>query len=123
MPTVIRQPNQQHREKIPMLQAPFNAAVARSVNKKEMYANPKALKAVRSEWDRLRSKRCWSEDLVREWKHVAAEARDSGTTVHVGRLCCMCVEKGSELLPEDVGREVKGRGVCVGNNFKGQNGE
>ncbi len=53
MPTATRRP-QPHREKIPTLQAPFNAAVARPVAKKEMYANPKALKAVRSEWDRFR---------------------------------------------------------------------
>ena len=100
MPTATRKP-QPHREKIRTLQAPFNAAVARPVAKKEMYANPKALKAVRSEWDRLRLKKCWSEDLVREWKHVAAEARDSETTVHVGRLCCICVETGSKLKPDD----------------------
>ncbi len=87
MPTVIRQP-QPHREHIPTIRAPFNAAVARSVNKKEMYSNPKALAAVRQEWDRLRAKRCWSEDMksVREWKDVAYEARTKGTTVHVGRL-------------------------------------
>ena len=48
MPTATCRP-QPHREKIPTLQAPFNVAVARPVAKKEMYANPEALKAVRSE--------------------------------------------------------------------------
>ena len=48
MPTATRRP-QPHREKNPTLQALFNAAVARPVAKKEMYANPKALKAVGSE--------------------------------------------------------------------------
>ena len=100
MPTIVRPP-QHHREKIPILQAPFIAAVARAESKKEMYSNPKAQAAVRIEWDRLREKRCWSEkkEHVREWRDVAAEARRDGTTVHVGRLCCLCVEKGSELKP------------------------
>ena len=68
MPVTIR-PAQEHREQIPLVRAPFNVAVARSVSKKEMYSNPLALKAVREEWDRLRSKKCWSEDpgSVREW--------------------------------------------------------
>ncbi len=84
MPTTIR-PSQEHREQIPLVRAPFNVAVARSVNKKEMYSDPLALKAVREEWGRLRKKKCWSEDpgSVREWKHVAAEARNSETTVHI----------------------------------------
>mgnify|MGYP002176408590 FL=1 len=88
-----------------------------------MYSNPKAQAAVRLEWDRLRQKRCWSEDKehVREWKDVAAEARRNGTTVHVGRLCCLCVEKGSELKADDPRRKFKGRVVFLGNNVKDQN--
>ncbi len=122
MPVIVR-PAQEHRDKIPIVQAPFNVAVARSVGKKEMYSNPLALKAVREEWDRLRKKQCWSEDAksVREWKHVAAEARNSETTVHIGRLCCICVEKGSELKADDKRRKFKGRVVFLGNNVKDQN--
>jgi hypothetical protein len=122
MPTVMRQP-QPHRDHIPTIRAPFNAAVARSVKKKEMYSNPKAQEAVRQEWDRLRAKRCWSEgkDAVREWKDVAHEARTTNTTVHVGRLCCICVEKGSELKEDDPKRKFKGRVVFLGNNVKDQN--
>ena len=39
MPTTIR-PSQEHREQIPLVRAPFNAAVARSVGKQEMYSCP-----------------------------------------------------------------------------------
>ncbi len=60
MPRTIRPP-QTHREHIPTLQAPFNVAVARSVNKQEMYSNHKARAAVRQEWDRRSAKRCWAE--------------------------------------------------------------
>ena len=57
---------------------------------------------------------------VREWKSIAAEARQNEETVHVGRLFCICVEKGSELNPNDPRRKFKGRVVFQGNHVRDQ---
>ena len=46
---------------------------------------------------------------------VSAEARRTGAKAHVGRICEICVEKGSELPYGDPGRKFKGRVVFQGN--------
>ena len=43
----------------------------------------------------------WDEGNVREADSVRAEARQNGKTVHVGRTCELCREKGSELEDGD----------------------
>ena len=63
----ISQDPQEHRPKIDAGVFPFNAAVARTVPKKEVQSNPEALKAVITEWDQLRKAGCWDESDVREW--------------------------------------------------------
>ena len=123
MPVLARKPGHAgHRDKIPTIQAPFNACVARPVNRKEVASNPAARKACKSEWDRLRARGAWFEDRksVREWKSIAAEARQNEETVHVGRLFCICVEKGSEFKPDDPRRKFKGRVVFQGNHVRDQ---
>ena len=47
--------------------------MAHSIGPKEVYSNPKARQSVLIEWDRLRSKKVWLEDLknVREYADVA----------------------------------------------------
>ena len=47
----ISQDPQEHRPKIDAGVFPCNAAVARTVPKKEVQSNPEALKAVITEWD------------------------------------------------------------------------
>jgi hypothetical protein len=58
---------------------------------------------------------------VRKWSDVAAEARRDGKEVHMGMLYEICVEKGSELAPDQ--RKYKGRVVFLGNQVKNQNWE
>ena len=88
-----------------------------------MMSTPDALAACKKEWSRLRDKRAWSEkkEDVREWARIAAEARRNNTTVHLGRLFCICTEQGSELAKGDPNRKFKGRVVVQGNNFRDQN--
>ena len=107
MPTIAKNPK--HRAHNPPFKAPYNAAVARTVGRKEMLSTPEALEACRKEWDRLRSKKTWSEDKanVREWHAVASEARASGATVHLGRLFVICTQKGAELPDGDKNKKFK----------------
>ena len=58
---------------------------------------------------------------MREWSTIAAEARRVGNTIHLGRLFCICTEKGSELPKGDPNRKFKGRVVFHGNNIRDQN--
>ena len=100
---------------------PFNACVARAVNKTEMAANPKAKAAMQAEWDALRSRKLWDESIVREWDDVAAEARANGVDANLGYLFGICVEKNSEQPVDHPSRKFKGRGVFQGNRVVDQN--
>ncbi len=44
-------------------------------------------------WERV----IWDHKGWRAWNEVAAEARQTGKKIHVGRLFSICIEKGSEL--------------------------
>ena len=107
----------------PSFAAPFNSAVARTVGRKEAQSTPEAEAACKKEWQRLRDKRAWleNEESVREWSTIAAEARRAGNTIHLGRLFCICTEKGSELPTGDPNRKFKGRVAFQGNNIPDQN--
>ena len=58
---------------------------------------------------------------MREWKDVAAEAKRKNIKAHVGRIFDLCVEKGSELPPDHLGRKFKGRVVFQGNQVMDEN--
>ncbi len=60
-----------HREKLPT-ELPMSgwAAVARSVNRKEVATTPEAQAAMKKEWDALRALRTWEENKVREWQEI-----------------------------------------------------
>ena len=60
-----------HRDKITNEDQFFNAAIARTVPKKELYSASEAQAAVTAEWDKLRKSGCWDESKVREWDAVA----------------------------------------------------
>ena len=62
----------------------------------------------------------WDEASAREASDVRAQARQDGKTVHVGRICELCHEKGSELAGGDPEKKVKGRAVLLGDNVKDQ---
>mgnify|MGYP003892569001 FL=1 len=120
MPTILTK--KKHRAHIPERRDfPFNALVARKVSKKEIENEPKAQKAVKQEWDRLRSKNCWDEDEVYEWSEVANWAKSRGEEHHFGHLFCITVEKNSELPQDNPNRKYKGRVVFQGNQVKDQN--
>ena len=104
-----------HRVKIPTLDYPLPVAVARPVNKTEIRQNPKADAALVKEWNALRKAKVWDESKVREWSDVAREARITGVKAHVGRIFEICVEKNSELAPDNPARKFKGRVVFQGN--------
>ena len=52
--------------KLPEIPFPFNVAVARTVNKRELADNENARAAVQVEWDKLRRTKCWDENGARE---------------------------------------------------------
>ena len=99
---------------------PFPCMVARTVKKDEMRANPVAMKAMMTEYNKLDGL-AWETDKVREWKDVKAEADKRGVEVHVAMVFGICVEKGSELQPGDPNRKFKGRFVLQGNEIRTQN--
>ena len=64
-----------------------NACVARPVGRKELLQSKGAQASMKAEWDRLRSKVFWDENIVREWYDVAKEAQDAGVEVNFGYIC------------------------------------
>ena len=112
----------EHRDHHRILGA-IEACVARLVFKKERLESAGARASLEKEWSRLRKIDTCTEQGVREWSGVAAEARKSGTKVHVGRILDICVEKGSELQIGDPARKYKGRVVFLGNQVKDENWE
>ena len=79
----------------------FYACVARPVPHAEFVANPKAIEAAELEWGSLRAlgkMGCWDELRPRDKAEVMSEARESGRTVHFGKLMELCVEKNSDIL-------------------------
>jgi hypothetical protein len=82
-----------HRPHVNERELPFSAAVARPVSKAEIRSTLAAQEALLKEWTKLRQAGCWDEAKVREWSEVAANARSNNTTVHVGMIFEICVEK------------------------------
>ena len=79
----------------------FHTCVAWPVSHAEFAANPKAIEAAEVEWGRLGAvgkTGCWDELHPRDKAVVMSEARESGKTVHSGKLMEICVEKNSDIL-------------------------
>ena len=112
-----------HRSIIPAARFVHSACVARPVNKIELESNEDARKARDAEWTRLWDKGVWDASSVREWSDVARDARERGEEIHLGRLFCFCVEKGSELPPGDPRKVFKYRVVFQGNGVVNQSWE
>ena len=77
------------------MQAGLFALIARSVGRKEMLTHPDAIIAMKKEWDRLRDRQVWREDLVEEWSDV--KKRFGTQPVHVGDILETCTQKFDEL--------------------------
>ena len=103
MCTIVEEPKHRQKDEAPF----FPACVARPVSKAELFAEPAAVKALKTEWGRLWDKKVWDHDGVREWSDVAREAASQGKEIHMGRLFGLCVEKGSELPKGDKRRKYK----------------
>ena len=110
-----------HRRKLGQRSQPFNACVARPVNKTEIASAPAAQQAMKVEWDRLRAKHVWDETIVREWDDVANEARQASVEANLGYLFGLCTEKNSEQPLGHPSRKYKGRVVLQGNRVVSQN--
>ena len=96
------------------------AMVARPVTKAERAVNPKARASLDKEWKKLEDQEVWIVEKMKPWAQVQEEARGSGTTMHVGRIFDICVEKNHELPEDDPLRKYKGRVVFEGRNVKDQ---
>ena len=111
-----------HRKRIKKYGQPlYPCLVAKQFTKAEIKANPKAVDAMRLEYNKLENKKVWLEETVREWSRVAREAKRNGTKVHVGMVFGICVIKGSELPEGHAHRKYKGRYVFQGNQVRGEN--
>ena len=107
MPVVPRHPGfrPKHRDRIPCVELPFSACVARPVRKDEIQRTEAARAAMDREYNALRFKKhpalsvpgCWDESAVQERDAVKARARREGRTVHFGTVFGICVEKGASL--------------------------
>ena len=106
----------EHRDHHPILGA-IEACIARPGSKKERLESAGARASLGKEWSGLRKIDTWNGKGVREWFDVAAEARRTGTKVHVGHIFDICFEKGSELPLRDPARKYKGRVVFQGNQI------
>ncbi len=110
-----------HRKKGTPRRFPFNALVARPVNKKEIERTPKAQEAMNNEWKRLIDKHVWDMSVVRDMSDVASEAKNKNKEIQFGWLFGICVEKNSELPTNNPARKFKGRVVFQGNRVVNQN--
>ncbi len=59
----------------------------------------------------------WGEGSVMETDHARAKARQNGDTIHFGRICELCHEKGSD---GDPGNKRKGRLLLLGDHVRDQ---
>ena len=51
----------------------------------EARTNPKAIEAIKLEFDKLRSRGVWDETRMTEWENVRRDAISKNIKVHVGR--------------------------------------
>ena len=96
-----------HRQKLLPTFAP-HALTVRPLNKKQVHADPAATASINKEWKRLRDRKAWEENTVREWSDVAADARRTNEEVHMGMLFGFVVEKIPISLYGDPRRKFKG---------------
>ena len=86
-----------------------------------MNANPKALKAKNTEWNKLWDQKVWDSNMYKHFHAVRYEAQKNGVEIHLGKLFGICVEKGSELSGDDVRKKYKYGVVFQGNRVVDQN--
>ena len=110
-----------HRERIPLIEQLYPAAVARKVKKAEVDREPKAKAAVDKEYFKLEEmphpdglgKGVWDKATPKEAQSVREDARRRKETVHFGMVAELCFEKGSELPAGDPLKVYKGRHVFL----------
>ena len=78
----------------------FFSMVATPIKPSKIEKIPAAKAAVQAEWDKLKRLGCWDEGSVQELSAVKSKAVAIGKKIHVGRIFELCVEKHSELPPE-----------------------
>ena len=116
-----------HREKegIELPQCPI--AVSRQLNRKEYAHCEAAQKAIRAEAKKLRDKKTWLEENVREWSDVSREARESSGKDRYkatrANIFLIVHEKNSHLPEGHPSRAYKARFVYQGNVVKDGNAE
>ena len=77
---------------------------------------PRAMEALRKEYERLEKNTVRLVETVRECKDVEAEALRTGKKIHIARLLELSSAKHEELPPEL--QKYKGRVVVQGDNMK-----
>ena len=87
----------------------------------ETERNAGAIKARKTEWQKLWDQNVWDDTLYKNYHQVMYEAKIAGKYIHIGKLFGLCVEKGSELPDGDVRKKYKYRVVFQGNRVFDQN--
>ena len=100
-------PQAQHQQRPRHMPPMFPACVVEPVKRKDIDGNPKAVEARNAEAQKLRQKKAWLEDTVREWDEVAREAKRNAMTIHIDRIFGIMVVKNSELPHSDPRRKFK----------------
>ena len=96
-----------HLDEIGSPQVPL--AVTKLLDRLEMFADPKAMQAVRDEGQALVDAGTWRMDRVREKDELIADAQSRGEKIHLGDLTSICSIKFWERDPEF--HKAKGR-IC-----------
>ena len=94
--------------------------VTKLLSRKEMLADPEAMKAVQNEAGGLIQSGTWDLSTVRSKQQIAQECKDKGTTAHFGQLMTIASIKHHELPKEQQKR--KGRIVYRGDITKDHTG-
>ena len=112
----------EHRQKTEKKDKLYNAFVGRLLTSLEARTNPKAIEAIKLEFDKLRSRGVWDETRMTEWESVRRDAISKNMKVHVGRLHTIATEKNHELPSNHPERKMKGRVVFLGDNVRDEFG-
>ena len=96
--------------------------VAELVKDKNALNSDGARQAANKEWTNLEGRTCWDLTRVCKWSDVKRQANKEKRIVHLGSLCELVYQKGSELPEGHPDRKLKGRVVFLGDRARDQFG-
>ena len=96
------------------------ALVTKALSRKEMFENPRALRAVQAEGDNVRSRGVWDDESAEEAEILCRRAKESGERIHIAEAMTIAGVKHAEM--EEDKHVYKGRVVYRGDATKDEQG-